>query len=90
VRCFPLSTQFLVNDYQLIPDGETPTLAALHSEEFKEEYEKLDEAELAEIVDAHDSQGLDHKRPTARSRVNDVTASLRTIRDLVLCFFFFT
>jgi hypothetical protein len=78
----------LVNDYQIIPDGDTPTLAALHSEEFKEEYEKLDEAELAEIVDAHESHGCHQRRPTARSRVNDVTSTLRTIRDLVLCFFF--
>ena len=29
----------------MIADGDTPTLAILHSEEFKEEYEKLDEAE---------------------------------------------
>jgi len=34
-----------VNDCQLIADGDTPTLAVLHSEEFKEEYEKLDEVE---------------------------------------------
>ena len=73
-----------MNDRQLIADGDTPTLAVLHSEEFKEEYEKLDEVERAEMVAAHESGGYDHRRPTARSRVQDVTATLQTIRHLVL------
>ena len=65
-------------------------LAVLHSEEFKEEYKKLDEAERAEIVAAHESSGYDNKRPMARSRVQDVTATLQTIRHLVSCFLFFS
>ena len=74
----------------MIADGDTPTLAVLHSEEFKEEYEKLDEAERAEIVATHESGGYDHKRPMARSRVQDVTATLQTIRRLVpSCFISF-
>jgi len=84
---FPSRHCLFVNDYQLILDGETPTLAVLHSEEFKEEYEKLDEAERDEIVAAHESNSCDHKRPTARSRVQDVTATLQTIRHLVTSFF---
>lgn len=67
----------------IFSDGETPTLAALHSEEFKEEYEKLDDAELAEIVAAHEVKDYDRKRPTAQARVQDVTATLQTIRHLV-------
>ena len=78
-----------VNDYQLIADGDTPTLAVLHSEDFKEEYEKLDEAKRAESAATHESSGYDHKHPMARSRVQDVTAMLQTIHHLVpLCFLF--
>jgi hypothetical protein len=63
--------------------GETPTLALLHSEEFKEEYDKLNDAERAEIVAAHEVNDYDRKRPTAQARVQDVTATLHTIRHLV-------
>lgn len=81
-----------LNDYQLIADGDTLMLAILHSEEFKEEYEKLNEAGWDEIIAAHESNGYDYKHPTARSWVQDVTAMLQTICHLVpLCFsFFFT
>ena len=71
----------------MIADGDSPTLAVLHLEDFKEEYENLDEAELGEIVAAHESHGYDHKRPTARSCVQDVSATLRTIHHLVSSFY---
>ena len=67
----------------IFSDSETPTLAVLHSEEFKEEYDKLDDAERAEIVAAHEVNDYDRKRPTAQARVQDVTATLQTIRHLV-------
>jgi hypothetical protein len=74
---------FLPIYFSLVTDGETPTLSVLHSEEFKEEYDKLDEAERAEIVAAHEVNDTDRKRPTAQARVQDVTATLHTIRHLV-------
>ena len=67
----------------IFSDGETPTLALLHSEEFKEEYDKLNDAERAEIVVAHEVNDYDRKRPTAQARVQDVTATLHTICHLV-------
>jgi len=67
----------------MFSDSETPTLALLHSEEFKEEYDKLNDAEQAEIVTAHEVNDYDRKRPTAQARVQDVTATLHTIRHLV-------
>ena len=60
----------------------------LHSEEFKEEYDKLDVAELAEIVAAHEVNDHDCKRPTAQAHVQDVTATLQTIRCLVCLYSF--
>jgi hypothetical protein len=54
----------------------------LHSE-FKDEYDKLEDAERAEIVAAHEANDYDRKRPTAQARVQDVTATLQTIRHLV-------
>ncbi|KAF8801633.1 hypothetical protein BYT27DRAFT_7261760 [Phlegmacium glaucopus] len=68
---------------ELRDNGETPTLSVLHSEAFKEEYDKLDEAERAEIVAAHEVNDTDRKRPTAQARVQDVTATLQTIRHLL-------
>lgn len=73
----------------IVADGETPTLSVLHSEEFKEEYDKLDEAERAEIVAAHEVNDTARKRPTAQARVQDVTATLQTIRHLVRGVLFF-
>jgi hypothetical protein len=67
----------------MFSDGETPTLSLLHSEEFKEEYDKLNDAERAEIVVAHEVNDYDRKRPTAQARVQDVTVTLHMIRHLV-------
>jgi len=67
----------------MFSDGKTPTLALLHSEEFKEEYDKLNDAERAEIVAAHEVNDYDRKHPTAQARVQDVTATLHTICHLV-------
>ena len=60
----------------------------LYSEEFKEEYDKLDVAELAEIIAAYEVNDHDRKHPTAQARVQDVTATLQTIRRLVRLYSF--
>ena len=67
----------------IFSDGETATLAALHSEEFKDEYDRLEEAERDEIVAAHEVNNYNRKRPTAQARVQDVTATLQTVCHLV-------
>lgn len=72
-------------------DGESPTLETLHSSEYTEEYKNLDEEELAEITAAHESTALDRfKRPTSKARVQDVSATLETIRNLVIFIFIFS
>ncbi|KDR74601.1 hypothetical protein GALMADRAFT_140967 [Galerina marginata CBS 339.88] len=69
---------------ELRDNGETPTLATLHSAEFAEEYKNLTEAELAEITAAHESTSSNRcKRPTARARVQDISATLETIRNML-------
>lgn len=71
-------------------DGETPTLETLHSSEYAEEYKNLDQAELDEISAAHESSALDRiKRPTSKARVQDVSATLETVRNMVIFFFFY-
>ena len=53
-----------------------------------QEYDKLGEAEPAEIVAAHEVNDTDRKRPTAQARAQDVTATLQTICHLVCDFLF--
>ena len=72
----------------LLTDGETPTLATLHSPEYIEEYKNLDQAELAEITAAHESTALERfKRPTSKARAQDVSVTLETVRNMVSLFF---
>ncbi|KAJ3514614.1 hypothetical protein NLJ89_g2284 [Agrocybe chaxingu] len=66
-------------------EGETPTLNVLHSQEFKDEYNALTEAERAEIVTNHQDTTLEHhrKRPTARARLQDVSCTLANIKQML-------
>ena len=73
----------------IVADSKMPTLSVLHSEEFKEEYDKLDEAEHAEIVATHEANDTACKCPTAQARVQDVTVTLQTICHLVHGVLFF-
>ena len=72
--------------HPLLPDGERPTLSKLNSEEFKAEYEALDDAELEELVAnhmEHVSSGVLRKRNSAQARVQDVSGTIRTMQKLV-------
>ena len=69
-----------------LTDGERPTLSKLNSEEFKAEYEALDDADLEELVANHTdhvSSGALRKRHTAQARVQDVSNTIRTMQKLV-------
>ena len=58
----------------------------LNSEEFKAEYEALDDADLEELVANHTehvSSGVLQKRNTAQARVQDVSSTIRTMQKLV-------
>ena len=72
--------------HPLLPDGERPTLSKLNSEEFKAEYEALDDADLEELVANHTehvSSGVLRKRNSAQARVQDVSSTIRTMQRLV-------
>ena len=73
-------------------EGKTPTLAKLHSEEFKAEYNKLDDAELEEIVARHfeDRSNIQRQRVTAKARVLDVSSTCQAIQQLVSTLFLST
>ena len=67
-------------------DGERPTLSKLNSEEFKAEYEALDDADLEEMVANHTEQvssGALRKRNSAQARVQDVSSTIKTMQKLV-------
>lgn len=66
-------------------DGETPTLAKLHSEEFKDEYDNLANEEREEIIARHveSSSAAPRQRVTAKARVQDVATTVRTMQQLV-------
>ena len=69
-----------------LTDGEHPTLSKLNSEEFKAEYEALDDADLEELVANHTdhvSSGALQKCHTAQARVQDVSSTIRTMQKLV-------
>jgi hypothetical protein len=73
-------------------EGETPTLARLHSDEFKAEYNELADAELEEIV-AHHSEvrsDIHRQRVTAKARVLDVSNTCQAIQQLVSTLFLST
>ena len=85
---FLLSIQVITTYSKLhpLPDGERPTLSKLNSEEFKAEYEALDNAELEELVANHTehvSSCALRKRHTAQARVQDVSSTIRTMQKLV-------
>ena len=73
-------------------EGETPTLARLHSDEFKAEYNDLEVAELEEIVARHseDRSKIHWQRVTAKARVLDVTNTCQSIQQLVITIFLCT
>lgn len=74
------------SNYLLLSDGERPTLSLLNSEEFKAEYEALDDADLEEMVANHTehvSSGALRKRNSAQARVQDVSGTVRTMQKLV-------
>jgi hypothetical protein len=66
-------------------EGETPTLARLHSDELKAEYNELADAELEEIVARHSEDRSDNhrQRVTAKARVLDVSNTCLAIQQLV-------
>ena len=66
-------------------EGETPTLARLHSDEFKAEYSELADDELEEIVARHTEERSDihRQRVTAKARVLDVSNTCQAIQQLV-------
>ena len=70
-------------------EGETPTLARLHSDEFKAEYDELADAELEEIVARHseDRSNINRQRVTAKARVLDVSNTCQAIQQLVSTLF---
>ena len=72
--------------HPLLPEGERPTLSKLNSEEFKAEYEALDDADVEELVANHTehvSSGVLRKRNSAQARVQDVGSTIRTMQKLV-------
>jgi hypothetical protein len=74
--------------YYPLPDGERPTLEKLNSEEFKAEYEALDDADREELVAHHtehvsSESGPLRKRNSAQARVQDVCSTIRTMQKLV-------
>ena len=73
-------------------EGETPTLARLHSDEFKAEYNDLADAELEEIVARHseDRSNVHRQRVTAKARVLDVSNTCQAIQQLVSTLFLST
>ena len=73
---------------KLLPllDGERPTLSKLNNEEFKAEYEALNDADLEEMVANHAEQvssGALRKRNSAQARVQDVSSTIKTMQKLV-------
>ncbi|PPQ81407.1 hypothetical protein CVT25_015918 [Psilocybe cyanescens] len=70
---------------ELRDNGENPTLAKLHSEEFKTEYNNLGEDELEEIITRHteSSSATYQQRVTARARVQDVAHTFKTMQQMV-------
>ena len=81
-----LSCYSTYSKYLPLPDGECPTLSKLNGEEFKAEYEALDEADLEEMVANHAehvSSGALRKRNSAQARVQDVSSTIRTMQKLV-------
>jgi hypothetical protein len=69
-----------------LPDGERPTLSKLNSEEFKAEYEALDDTDLEEMVANHTEQvssGALRKHNSAQARVQDVSSTIKTMQKLV-------
>ena len=82
----PVLITYLI--YIPLPDGERPTLAIPNSDDFKTEYEALDDAELEELVANHteyvsSKSGPLCKRNSAQARVQDVCSTIRTIQKLV-------
>ena len=69
----------------IFTEGETPTLARLHSDKFKAEYNELAEAELEEIVLRHSEDRSDIHRHcvTAKAHVLDVSNTCQAIQQLV-------
>ena len=84
--CFNTSSSTYSNLLSLLLDGERPTLSKLNSEEFKAEYEALDDADLEELVANHSehvSSGALRKRNSAQARIQDVSNTVKTIQKLV-------
>ncbi|PPQ88415.1 hypothetical protein CVT25_011366 [Psilocybe cyanescens] len=70
---------------ELCDNGETPTLAMLHSEEFKNEYNNLEVYESEEIIARHMESGsaASIKRATAKGRVQDVASTFKAMQQMV-------
>jgi len=84
--CDSIYTTSTYSNLLPLPDGERPTLSKLNSEEFKAEYEALDDADLEELVAnhmEHVSSGALRKRNSAQARVQDVSSTIRTMQKLV-------